>query len=148
MSFLSRPCHIDQLLTSGGFCHGAHDGEEEGAGARVSAEAWEAAQLLSVGARELCAPLSANKALCHQRHLALCPGCVLGMITCPFKFWELSLTGAEVYLPPFISAPAQPQPLSLERARLGETPARMVNFHEKRTSWERGPFEVLRVGWK
>lgn len=78
-------------------------------------------------------------ALCHQRHLALCPGCVLGVITCPFKFWELSLTGAEVYLLRLLQLPCSPGPPlpsggpGAERHLL-----RVFHFHEKRASWE-GP---------
>lgn len=58
-------------------------------------------------------------ALCHQRHLALCPGYVLGVITCPFKFWELSLTGAEVYLLHLLQLPCSPGPRLLRGGGAG-----------------------------
>ena len=93
------------------------------------------------GRGRLAAPFPANNALCHQRHLALRPGCVLGVITCPFKFWELSLTGAEVYLHRLFQLPCSPCP-SLRRGTGEERHLlSMFNFHEERASWEGGPLK-------
>lgn len=78
------------------------------------------------GAAGLRAPLPASSAFCHQRHLALGPGCVLAVIACPFKFWDLSLTGAEVCLHRLFQLPCSPGPSLLRGGREGETPAQWV----------------------
>lgn len=93
--------------------------EEEEEDVCVSLEMFEEAGPGSAtGSWGLCAPLPANNTLCHQRRLALGPGCVLGVITCPFKFWELSLTGAEVSFHVYWGS-LQPLPRSPERAGSG-----------------------------
>lgn len=53
---------------------------------------------------------------------------------CPFKFWELSLTGAEVYLHRLFQLAWSPFPSLLRGTRKERHLLSGFNFHEKRAS--------------
>lgn len=60
---------------------------------------------------------------------------------CPFKFWELSLTGAEVYLHRLFQLPCSPCPSLLRGTGKERHLLSVFHFHERRASWEGGPLK-------